>query len=79
MLKRLFIAHPRSVGETYGEHFRTAGGVGVTMIAGGLACLAHAVVPSLFVTTGSRTIARLSRRLVKTRADAAEARSGWVI
>jgi hypothetical protein len=29
------------------------------MVAGGLACLAHALVPALFERTGSRTIKRL--------------------
>lgn len=83
MLKRAFTDHPASVGESYPEHFRTAAGFGVAMIAGGIACLVHACVPALFVKTGSATIARLSARLVKGRAARAqaeaEARSGWVI
>lgn len=83
MLKRIFTEHPESVGESYTEHFHTASGYGVAMLVGGIACLVHAVLPPLFETTGSRTIHRLSQRLVKGRAAQrtaeAEARSGWVI
>jgi hypothetical protein len=55
-----FTAHPRAVGESYLEHGRVAGAVGVRMIAAGFACLVHAVLPFLFVTTGSRTILGLA-------------------
>lgn len=63
MLDRLLLDHPRQVGETYWEHAAAATSVGVTMIAGGLACLVHAAVPALFVTTGSTTIRRLYVRI----------------
>lgn len=58
-----FTDHPHEIGETYGEHFRTAAGFGLQMTLGGLACLVHAVIPWLFVTTGSETMRRLHRRL----------------
>ena len=58
-IHRWFAEHPRSVGETYPEHFRTAARFGLAMISGGLACLAHALVPVLFERTGSRTVKRL--------------------
>jgi len=57
-----FLDHPRSVGETYGQHLRFAGGVGIEMLAGGLACIAHGLFPFLFVRTGSATIQRLHAR-----------------
>ena len=83
MLKRLFTDHPASVGESYARHFRVASSFGVAMVAGGIACFVHAACPALFETTGSRTIERLSGRLVRARAARraaeAEARSGWVI
>jgi hypothetical protein len=63
-----FTAHPNDVGETYGEHFGVAMGFGVAMIAGGLACAVHAVLPFLFTTTGSATIRRLHDRMVTNRA-----------
>lgn len=63
MLARLFLSHPHSVGESYLVHARTSAGIGTTMLAGGIACLVHAVVPALFVKTGSTTIKRLYARL----------------
>ena len=59
MLARYFIEHPRNVGESYGEHAGVACSFGLRMLAGGLACLIHALIPGLFTTTGSRVIAQL--------------------
>ncbi|QGN55830.1 DUF6356 family protein [Novosphingobium sp. Gsoil 351] len=59
--------HPASVGETYGEHFRHATGFGLRMVLGGLACIAHGVLPFLFVRTGSRQITTLHERMVVSR------------
>jgi hypothetical protein len=64
MFKRLFIDHPRSVDETYFEHFGVAARFGVTMIWGGLCGLVHAFVPGLCVKTGSRTVERLNQIIV---------------
>jgi hypothetical protein len=58
-----FTRHPRSVGETYGEHFVAATGFGVTMVGAGVACLIHAVLPFAFKTTGSQCVARLHEHL----------------
>jgi hypothetical protein len=63
-MKRFFTEHPATVGETYGEHFAFALGVGSRMVYGGLACMLHAVLPELCKTTGSRTIRELALRLV---------------
>lgn len=63
-IHRWFAEHPQSVGETYPEHFGIAVRFGLTMLAGGLACLVHALVPKLFERTGGRTIARLYSKLV---------------
>ena len=73
MVRHLFTAHPRSVGESYAEHMRTAVGFGVHMIAGGLACLVHAVLPFLFVRTASSTVANLYEVMVRNRRRAANA------
>ena len=35
LIDRWFAEHPRSVGESYGQHFGIAFGVGLTMVAGG--------------------------------------------
>lgn len=68
MTDNRFTSHLEEVGESYGEHFGAASRFGVQMIAGGLACLVHAVVPSLFVTAGSDTVRKLNATLCK-RAD----------
>jgi hypothetical protein len=59
MLDRLFLHHPRSVGESYTEHGRVALGFGLALIRGGLGCLVHAAVPGLCTRTGSDTVRRL--------------------
>jgi len=59
LIHRWFAEHPRSVGESYAEHFRTAACFGLALVSGGVACLAHALVPALFERTGSRTVKRL--------------------
>lgn len=67
MFNRIFVDHPRSVGESYGQHLVTASGFGAEMIVGGLACLMHAMIPALFERTGSNAIARLHDRMVSNR------------
>lgn len=67
MLDRLLFEHPRSVGESYGEHLLVAGGFGLSMIAAGFACMVHALVPCLFGRTGSSTIAHLHERMIHNR------------
>ncbi len=59
MFERIFIAHPRSVGETYGQHLAVATRFGATMIFSGLAVLLHGLVPAAFAHTGSSAIKRL--------------------
>lgn len=60
-----FTQHLHEVGETYPEHLAHAGGFGLKMIAGGLACIVHAVLPFLFVNTGSAVIRQLHGGMVK--------------
>lgn len=66
-LLQSFTRHPATVGETYAEHMRHAGGFGLTLVAAGLACLVHAVFPFLCKTTGSQAIKRLHDRMVVNR------------
>jgi hypothetical protein len=66
MLK-LFTAHPRSVGESYLEHFCFATKFGLRMIAGGVAAVLHGCLPFLFETTGSRTIFGLADEIRRSR------------
>jgi hypothetical protein len=84
MFKRLFVDHPKSVDESYVEHFGVASRFGLTMIWGGLCALVHAVIPGLCITTGSRTIERLNQIMVIQRRakgeDVAQMRTvDWVI
>lgn len=58
-LRLWFTAHPRSLGESYAEHFATASRFGLAMVVGGLACFVHALCPALFERTGSGTVKRL--------------------
>lgn len=79
-----FTDHPRSIGESYGRHFLHAARFGLTMIGGGLACLAHAALPFVCERTGSDTIRRLYRSMVVNRADRDaldrfESQFDWVI
>ena len=71
MFTRLFLDHPRSVGESYLEHQRRALGFGLSLFLAALACTVHAIVPGLFVRTGSEAITRLHERMVlhRTRAS----------
>lgn len=67
MLSRLFTEHPQSVGETYGQHMVMAGSFGLRLLAGALVCFVHALLPFLFVKTGSTIITDLHRRMVTQR------------
>jgi hypothetical protein len=67
MFEKLFIDHPKSVDETYVEHMGQSFGFGTRMIAAGLACLVHGIVPGLCVRTGSKAISELHGRMVLNR------------
>jgi hypothetical protein len=60
-----FTHHPREVGESYGRHFAHASYFGVKMIAGGIACIVHGILPFLFVNKGSETVKGLHSKLSK--------------
>jgi len=68
-IDRWFAEHPRSVGESYAEHFRVALRFGLTMVSGGFACLVHALVPALFERTGSGTVERLYAEMTARQPD----------
>ncbi len=63
MIAKLFIDHPRTIGETYRQHAGTALSFGWRMVVGGLACMVHAVIPGLFVKTASRTVVQLNAEM----------------
>lgn len=67
MLPECLTRHPHAVGESYGEHLVVASRFGIRMILGGLACMAHGLLPFLFERTGSGQVAVLHDRMVANR------------
>lgn len=79
MIAKLFIDHPRAIGETYTQHARTAWSFGWRMVTGGLACMVHAIVPGVFVKTASRTVVQLDAEMRGRTASPAEEEFAYVI
>jgi len=76
-LRALFTEHPASVGESYFQHLGSATGFSLRMLAAGICCLVHGLLPFLFVRTGSSTVTLLYERMVLSRSrlpSGAEAR-----
>jgi hypothetical protein len=67
MIERLFTDHPASVDETYIEHLVAASSFSARMFVASLACLVHAILPFMFVKTGSVAIETLYDRMVANR------------
>ena len=61
-LKTLFLAHPRSVNESYLQHMVFAGGFALRLFLAALAALIHAILPFLFEKTASGMIAEMHAR-----------------
>lgn len=66
-VNRAFSEHPASVGESYSEHFATAGGFGWALLKASFACFVHALLPFAFEKTGSKAITELHARMVSNR------------
>jgi len=62
MITRMFLAHPRSVDESYVEHAAFAARFSLTLFGAAFAALAHAVFPWMFEKTASTIVARLNER-----------------
>jgi hypothetical protein len=67
MLKRMFLDHPSSLGETYFEHQKHAMSFAASMFFGAAACFLHGLIPAACKTTGSRTVIRLHERMTIAR------------
>jgi len=61
-LRKLFIDHPKSIDESYGEHALFAFGFSLRLFAAAFAALVHAVLPGLFDKTASRIVQELAER-----------------
>ncbi|MEL7343735.1 MAG: DUF6356 family protein [Pseudomonadota bacterium] len=62
MLRAIFLNHPETVDETYGEHAAFAGRFSLQLFAAAFAALIHAIIPCLFEKTASRIVADLYAR-----------------
>ena len=62
-LQEIFLSHPSSVGESYAGHACFAGLTGLRMVAAGMACVVHALLPFLFVRTASDCIRDLHQHM----------------
>jgi len=59
MFRRWFLDHPRSLGESYGEHQRAALAYAACLALAAMACFIHALIPCLFERSASRRVSRL--------------------
>ncbi len=66
-MKNPFTDHPASVGENYFQHLFAASGFSLILLIAAFACLVHAVLPFLFVKTGSQRVTALYRQMVTQR------------
>lgn len=69
VIDRLFLEHPRCVGETYGQHLGAACGVGGRLLVASLKCFVHGLVPALYKTAGSDAIVELHRQIAPRKYD----------
>ena len=63
LIEQRFLAHPATVGESYGEHARFAAWFGARLMMAGLCALTHAIFPFAFETTASQQVKDLARIL----------------
>ena len=66
--EKLFIDHPRAVGESYGQHLLVAFRFSFRLLCASLAAFAHGLVPALCKTTASSEILELNSEIVTRRA-----------
>ncbi len=74
MISRYFNDHLASVDETYFEHMGVATTFSARMFVASLACPIHAILPFMFVRTGSAAIETLHDRMVANRRRQPEGR-----
>lgn len=62
MIARIFLDHPATVDETYGQHARFAAGFSLKLFGAAFAALIHAIIPCFFEKTASTIVADLYKR-----------------
>ena len=63
LIDRLFLAHPRTAGQSYFEHMRFAWSFAATMAVGTLAALVHGLFPFVCRTAAGDRVRALYARL----------------
>jgi hypothetical protein len=63
MFQRLFLTHPRRVGESYLQHQRVAFSFAFSLLGAGMAAFLHALVPGLCERSARDAIRKLHARL----------------
>jgi hypothetical protein len=70
-IARIFSEHPSSLGMSWAEHAIGAVIIAVRLIAAGIACLIHAIVPVWFAQTAGRTVTEMYQEMTRRKAGAA--------
>jgi hypothetical protein len=63
VFSRLFLEHPREVGESYGEHAAKASSYGWRLLQASACAYVHALVPGLHKTTASDCVRGMAAEL----------------
>ncbi|WP_299675540.1 DUF6356 family protein [uncultured Roseobacter sp.] len=63
MFQRIFLAHPATVDESFGQHMLFALRFAAALMAAAGAALVHAFIPCLFEKTAGRIVTGLHQRL----------------
>ena len=71
-LDRVFLAHPRTVDESYLQHSAFALRIASRLLLAGTAALVHAIVPCLCQTTASRIVLAMNADIIARRAHASQ-------
>jgi hypothetical protein len=65
MFNRLFVDHPRTVDESYTQHWAVASSFGLRMIIAGIGTIIHGFVPGLLTHAGSDMIRKLHGEMTR--------------
>lgn len=71
-MHNIFTKHPHEQNESYWQHLRVAGGLGLKLIGTGVILIVHSLFPFLFVKTGSNFACKFCEQLKARGASPAE-------
>ncbi len=72
--RRLFLQHPKEVGESYGHHFVASSTFGTRLLKAACMAFLHALWPALCKTAASDTVRQMAGELTGRAATAREER-----